>query len=312
MYGSVGKRVPGDDFYLFKSCQAGSWYPGIERSLRFVLERIGANFVDDPRQSSCTGCGYHIGVIPLLTNVALNARNFSLVSHSGKTNMICTCPTCYANLKSCKGLLDEETPVGDKAIAALREAGIEYQGSVSINHVSEILRERLDHLLARSVHLMNGMRAVTHHGCHYSKIFYREVASGNFEMPRVLDDIAEGFGCQTLDYPDRFLCCGVGFHHTLCNTDYPLSVLKRKYSGIIEVHPDVIITQCAGCTLNLDLYQEKIMETLGVEMDIPVLYVTELVALLLGADPYDVIGLDMHAVPVEPLLEKMGILGVDP
>ena len=48
---------------------------------------------------------------------------------------------------------------------------------------------------------------------------------------------------------------------------------------------------------------------MGVEMDIPVLYVTELVALMMGADPYDVVGLDMHAVPVEPLLERMGILG---
>jgi heterodisulfide reductase subunit B len=309
MYGTVAKQVPGNDFYLFKSCQVGSWYPGIERSLHFVLERIGANFVDDPRQSSCTGCGYHTGVIPLLTNLTLNARNFSLVSQSGKENIVCTCPTCYANLKGCKGLLDEDSTIRNEALQAIGEIGIDYDGSFSINHISEVFRERLDSLVSRSIYSMRGIRAITHHGCHYSKIFVREVASGNFEKPRVLDDIAEGFGSKTMDYPERFLCCGVGFHHTLTGTDYPSSVLKRKYSGIIEVNPDVIITQCAGCTLNLDLFQENIMESLGVEMDIPVLYVTELVALLMGADPYDVVGLDMHAVPVEPLLERMGILG---
>jgi heterodisulfide reductase subunit B len=28
---------------------------------------------------------------------------------------------------------------------------------------------------------------------------------------------------------------------------------------------------------------------------------------LLGWDPYDVVGIDFHTVPVEPLLDKMGI-----
>jgi len=69
-------------------------YPGIEKSIRFVLDRIGAGYTDDPEHSSCTGFGYHAGVVPLRTNLALNARNFSLAA--GR-NIVCTCPTSYGN-----------------------------------------------------------------------------------------------------------------------------------------------------------------------------------------------------------------------
>ncbi len=75
MYATVKKEIPKDDYYLLKSCQAGSWYPSIETSLRYVLTPMGTNFLDDPRQSSCVGCANHIGVIPFLPIVALNARN---------------------------------------------------------------------------------------------------------------------------------------------------------------------------------------------------------------------------------------------
>ena len=40
---------------------------------------------------------------------------------------------------------------------------------------------------------------------------------------------------------------------------------------------------------------------------IPVLTYQELAGLLLGWDPYDVVGIDSHTVPVEPLLDKIGI-----
>jgi heterodisulfide reductase subunit B len=55
--------------------------------------------------------------------------------------------------------------------------------------------------------------------------------------------------------------------------------------------------------------QEKLLRELGVEKDIPVLNISELIALLLGADPYKVVGLDLHGVPIEPLLKKIGIPG---
>ena len=45
----------------------------------------------------------------------------------------------------------------------------------------------------------------------------------------------------------------------------------------------------------------------GEKFFIPVLTYQELAGLLLGWDPYDIVGIDSHTVPVEPLLDKIGI-----
>ncbi|MGZ4864833.1 MAG: hypothetical protein ACXV76_10640 [Halobacteriota archaeon] len=64
--------------YLFKSCVAGTFYPGIERSFRFVLNSLNVDYFDDPNHSSCTGFGVHCGVVPPEANLSLNARNLDL------------------------------------------------------------------------------------------------------------------------------------------------------------------------------------------------------------------------------------------
>ncbi len=297
------QAVPGDNYYLFKSCVTGSLYPGIEKSIRFVLDKIGASYTDDPCHSSCSGFGYHAGVVPLRTNLTLNARNFSLAAGSRDRNIVCTCPTSYGNLKECKDIISGDTAQKEYVSSALRDVGRDLDMSPTVHHISDVFLARLDDIRSKAALSFKGVRAVTHHGCHYSKIFYRDVASGSFERPTVLDDIAGALGCEVLDYEERALCCGMGFHYTMLNREYPRALLKRKFASINVAAPDVIITQCPGCTFNLDYYQETLSDIVG-PLDIPVLYFSEMAALALGADPYD-IGLDMHAVPVEPLLEKL-------
>lgn len=302
---TVIHSVPTDNYYLFKSCVTCSMYPGIEKSIRFVLDKLGASYTDDPRHSSCSGFGYHAGVVPMKANLALNARNFSLAAGSRDKNIICTCPTSYGNLKECKEIISGDESQERFARDTLKKIGRDLDLSSGVHHISEVFLARLGDITERATINFNGIRTVTHHGCHYSKIFYKDVASGNFERPTVLDDIASALGCEVPDYEERALCCGMGFHYTMLDREYPRALLRRKFASIREAKPDVIVTQCPGCTFNLDYYQETLSDTLG-SLDIPVLYFSEMAALALGAGPRE-IGLDMHAVPVEPLLKKLGI-----
>jgi heterodisulfide reductase subunit B1 len=298
------QAVPKDELYLFKSCVTCSMYPGIEKSIRYVLDRIGASYTDDPRHSSCSGFGYHTGAVPLRANLALNARNFSLAAGSRDKNIICTCPTSYGNLKECKEILSSDPLERAHATSALKKIGRAFDVSPGVHHISEVFLARIDDIIPLAVRSLNGIKAVTHHGCHYSKIFYQDVAAGSFERPEVLDDIVKALGGEVAEYDERALCCGMGFHYTMLDREYPRSILKRKFASLMKARPDVIITQCPGCTFNLDYYQETLSDAVG-PLDVPVLYISELLALALGADPYE-LGLDMHAVPVEPLLARLG------
>jgi heterodisulfide reductase subunit B len=299
-------QIPLNNYYIFKSCIAGSIYPGIEIAVKYILDKINADHSDDSGQSSCTGFGFFKGVVPIETNLTLNARNLSLAAKNDNKNVVCICPTSYNNLKHTKKLISKEKKVQKQIKGIFKDLGLKYDYSPEVSHISDVLLAKLDKISKKATHSLSGIKAITHHGCHYSKFFFNDVSSGNFENPKVLDDILKKFGCEVLDYSEKFLCCGGGLHNSLYNLDYPREVLMKKLKSIYLVKPDVIITQCPGCTFNLEYYQESISKELGSAERVPVLYISEMIALLLGEDPQN-IGIDMHVVPVEPFLEKLGM-----
>ena len=75
--------------------------------------------------------------------------------------------------------------------------------------------------------------------------------------------------------------------------------------------PDMIITNCPGCPYFLDRWQYVIAEQTGKTygpdgFGIPVLTYEELAGLVLGYNPWD-LGLQLHQVAVEPLLDTLGV-----
>src|SRR5690554_7917371 len=116
-----------------------------------------------------------------------------------------------------------------------------------------------------------------------------------------------------VDYPERRHCCGFGFRHYMLqeNRGYSLSNSRIKFESMEAFAPDLILTNCPGCNMFLDRWQYTLAEMSGKTYDregkgIPVLSHEELAALMLGRDPWT-LGLQMHQVQLEPLLDKIGI-----
>lgn len=117
---------------------------------------------------------------------------------------------------------------------------------------------------------------------------------------------------DVIDYPERRHCCGFGFRQYLvmANRGYSVANSKKKFESMQPYEPDFIVANCPGCAMFMDKWQYTISEMEGTTYDkdgygIPVLTYEELTALVLGYDPWE-IGLQMHQVSVEPLLDKMG------
>ena len=233
MSDTASKTVPADNYYLFKSCVTGSLYPGIEKSIRFVMDRLGANYTDDPRHSSCTGFGYHTGVVPLMTNLSLNARNFSLAATSRDKNIVCTCPTSYGNLKECKEMLSSDTEKHDQVAKVLDGVGRSYDMTPQVYHASEVFLARLSDIEKRAIYSFKGIRAITHHGCHYAKIFYKDVSSGSFERPMVLDQIATGLGARSST--TRSGLCAAAWASII---HYWIGSIRGQYYEEVRGHPE--------------------------------------------------------------------------
>ena len=75
--------------------------------------------------------------------------------------------------------------------------------------------------------------------------------------------------------------------------------------------PDMIITNCPGCPMFLDRWQYALSEMEGKtygkdNQGIPVFTYEEVAGMIIGYDPWE-LGLQVHQVPAEPLLDKIGI-----
>ncbi|OFV67781.1 MAG: heterodisulfide reductase subunit B [Candidatus Syntrophoarchaeum caldarius] len=270
-------------YYLFKSCVLSAYYPKAEDCLRAIFDELGVEYVNDPAHSSCTGHGYHAGIYPLKTALEVNRRNFSLVKDSNCDDIVASCPTSYAMLKEMSTLLDE--PIG-------------------VYHGSEVIYKYRDEISEILKYNLEGMRVVTHHGCHFTKIFYNDVTVGDAERPVLLDEIATSLGAEVIDYSERSLCCGMGFKHLLLDQEYCKKIALRKLENIKKADPDLILVHCPGCLLTLDRFQVILEKETGIELQIPVLNYTELITLLLGSD-IDAIGAAAHHIRLDNLIKRI-------
>ncbi len=314
------KDIADDNYYFQRSCIRQNFFPGSEHAfLKILRDEMGKNIYDDARQTTCTGIGYHSDIIPFDTIQTVVARHFALMTEKGFKNFVISCVTSFGIYSEIVETWKEFPGEKEKARKYLKQAtGREFEVPENMTHASDIIYKFRDEIFSRRKYeLVNKktgkpLRIVEHIGCHYAKIFPRK-GVGGAEFPQVLSGMIESWGGEVVDYPERRHCCGFGFRHYLimANRGYSVANSRKKFESMKPYYPDAIVCNCPGCTMFMDKWQYVIAEmenkTYGTNgQGIPVLTYEELAGLVLGYDPWD-LGLQMHQVQCEPLLDKMQI-----
>lgn len=314
------KDIADDNYYYARSCIRQNFWPGSEAAfLNIMRNDLHRTVYEDPTHTSCTGIGYHSDVVPLETIMTVVARQFSLMSESGYMNFAPSCITSFGVYSEILETWHEFPELEAKTRENLFKAtGREFRKPENLAHTSDVIFHHRDTIRQQAKYLlvnhMTGepLRGVEHIGCHYAKIFPKSGVGGS-EFPYVLAGMIEAWGGQVVDYPERRHCCGFGFRNYLvmANRGYSIANSKKKFESMEPYKPDFIVTNCPGCPMFLDRWQYAVSEMEGVTYGadgrgIPVLTYEELAGLVLGYDPWD-LGMQLHQVAVEPLLDKMGI-----
>lgn len=314
------KEIADDDFYYVRSCVRQNFFPGAETTfLRILREVLGKNVHENPCHTTCTGIGYHCDVVPVETTMAVIARQFSVMNESGYRNIVPSCITSFGLYTEVVDTWHHFPEMEQKTRENLKKAtNREFQNPTNIAHASDVIFKFRNEIAEKSkfklVNKITGepLKVVEHIGCHYAKMF-PDKGVGGAEFPQVLSGMVDAWGGEIIDYPERRHCCGFGFRQYLvvANRGYSISSSKKKFESMKPYEPDMIITNCPGCPMFLDKWQYAISEmegeTYGKEgRGIPVFTFEEVAGLLLGFDPWD-IGLQVHQVAVEPILDKIGI-----
>jgi heterodisulfide reductase subunit B len=85
-----------------------------------------------------------------------------------------------------------------------------------------------------------------------------------------------------------------------------LSRTKDITWSAVKNGADILTTSCPLCYFNLDSYQKKICETDPGFQKIPVMYISQILALLMEIE--DVNDFSLHAVDPRPVLKEKGLL----
>jgi heterodisulfide reductase subunit B len=314
------KEIADNRYFYVRSCVRQNFFPASETTfLKILTEELGRTIYEHPSHTSCSGVGYHSDVIPFETTMTMVARQFSLMTESGFMNFVPSCITSFGLYTEVLETWHHFPEVETRIRETLKKAtGREFEKPANLAHSSDIIYKFRHEIAAKAKYrLINQntglpLRGVEHIGCHYAKMFPHK-GVGGAEYPYVLTGMIEAWGGEVVDYPERRHCCGFGFRQYLvkANRGYSVASSKKKFESMAPYKPDFILTNCPGCPYFLDRWQYAIAEMEGTTygengMGIPVLTYEELAGLVLGYDPWD-LGLQVHQVSVEPLLDKMGI-----
>lgn len=314
------KEIPDDHYFYVRSCIRQNFFPASEKLfLEIVRDRLNLDFYETEHHTTCGGIAYHSDTIPQETVMTIVARQFALMSEAGYKNYVASCITSFGLYTE---ILDTwyhypelEAKIKENLWKTTRR---EFNKPEYLAHASDVVYKLRDKIASQAKYkLVNKdtgkpLKVVEHIGCHYSKMFPSK-GVGGAEYPYVLTGMIESWGGEIVDYPERRHCCGFGFRQYMvrANRGYSLSNTYKKFESMEPFHPDMIITNCPGCPYFLDRWQYVIKEMEGKTygkggQGIPVFTYEEVAGLVLGYDPW-YLGLQMHQIDVEPLLDKIGI-----
>ncbi len=123
---------------------------------------------------------------------------------------------------------------------------------------------------------LEGIRAVCYYGCMSSRP-PKITDAKNCENPMSMDKILGKLGAEVIDWAYKTDCCGAS--HVVARPDMVFKMVGRLYERALEAGANCIVVSCQMCQANLDVYQDKIGEEMGITVDLPIIYFTELIGL---------------------------------
>ena len=274
---------------FFLGCVIPNRYPMLEVSIRNVFDHLGAELLDLPGASCCPAPGvFRAFHIP--TWLVIAARNISIAEELG-VSPITGCNGCYGTLRDAWYELEHDYDKKKEVNEYLAKIGRTYKGNHEPKHVIQAfyLDMGLDYLKDFIKLTFSDLKVGVHYGCHIVKPSEKRPWNGEYEAPKFLDEIVEITGAKSIDYKDKYMCCGAGGAVRTAVKEVAADFTREKLVNMRDAGVDIIINCCPFCELQFDLGQIEVnnfyADIIGEPFNIPVIYITQLLGLAFGMDP---------------------------
>lgn len=289
-----------------------SYYPGCslhsmaneyDESVRAVCERLEVELCELDDWNCCGASSAHFFDDELATGLAV--RNVRIAQRAGR-DLLVPCAACFQRLKFAeKSLRSDPAERAGRPAVDRQGAGLHSGGAV-IYHVNDFFEqpELFERLRSQVCKSLNGLAAVAYYGC-LSQRPPQVTDAAAPENPTAMDRLLEAIGVDVRPWSYKTDCCGASL--TLTRPELVRKLSGNLFAAAQEAGAQCIVTDCPMCQANLDSRQVEIEAERRTRFNMPVFYVTELMALAMGDSRCDS-WWRKHFVDPVPLLQSKGLL----
>ncbi len=256
----------------YPGCSLHSTAAEYDQTVRAVAKTLDLELVEPPGWICCGSSPAHSTDHTLAT--VLPMRTLATVEQMGLDTVTAPCSACFARMKAATHTIAND---GEMAKEVETRIGYAYRGTVTVQHLLDTLVDRvgLDKIEAGVQKPLAGLKVACYYGCLLTRPPQITQAE-HPEYPTKMDDLMRALGAEPIHWSYKTDCCGGSLG--LTQTPLALKMTQKILQNARDCGADVITTACPLCHVNLDARQSHI----GLDFQMPVLYITQLMALAFG------------------------------
>ncbi len=232
-----------------------------------------------------------------LLGVALPARTLALAAEQGHEQILAPCAACYSRLAAARRAVDNDPATG----AAVEKAIGRSVGTARPISLVRLLAELAPKVREKAKRPLEDIKVACYYGC----LLVRPPELNDLddvEAPTMMETVVKATGAKPVSWNRRLDCCGGGF--SLSRTSSVVRLSRTILEDARGAGADVLVVACPMCHSNLDFRQKAIARRSEGGMDIPVIYLSQLVGLALGQD-HVALGLGRHFVSTASFISRI-------
>ena len=282
-------------YALFPGCLMPTEQYAYELSIRHTLPLLGIDLVD-VEGFSC--CGEPMKSVNQLLTVYLSAWNLA-IAEKHHLDLFVPCAMCHLALTECQHILEHNPVTKERINSMLAAENLKYSQKRHLVHTVDLLRDEvgIEKIKEQVKKPFNGLRIAAHYGCHL--IRPSEIGRPvDAENPQKIETILKALGAESVNYPEKLDCCGAPLLANL--PESALTKTGQKLQAMQDQGIQVMVDVCPWCHKMFDSRQTKAGETVAAQLNIPVVYLTQLLGIAFGIN-HEKLGLDLNLSPVDKL-----------
>jgi heterodisulfide reductase subunit B len=288
----------------FWGCMIPLKYPQMESAVRFSMEKLKVDLVDDARFSCCPDPIY-FKAGDKMKWLTLAARNISIAEEKG-LDLITMCSGCTATLSEVNHHLKEDESLRKEINKNLKEIKREFKGTINVRHLVTVLRDDIGIEKIRNtvVQPLEDIKVAIHYGCHLLKP--SEIMKVEDPLtPSILSELIKATGATPVDHKEYLMCCG----KSCKDVDLTLNMSNAVFESVENSEADCLGLICPTCFDSFDVGQLRINRQFEKNLQIPVIYYFQLLAIAQGAS-IEKVGIPYHKIMPKTFIEKLQPAGV--